>query len=51
VDVSDIRPVKVGDKVELWGAGLDVNLVAESAGTIGYELVTRMPARVPRIAV
>ncbi len=48
VDVTDIAAVHVGDPVTLWGEGLPVGEVARHASTIGYELVTRMPARVPR---
>jgi alanine racemase len=48
VDVTDIDPVAVGDEVELWGKSLSVNEVASYADTIGYELLTRMPARVER---
>lgn len=48
VDVTDLPPVKVGDPVTLWGEGLPVGEVARHADTIGYELVTRMPPRVPR---
>ena len=39
----------IGDEVILWGDGLPVDEVARHAGTIGYELTTRMPARTPRI--
>ncbi len=49
VDVSDISPVKVGDKVELWGTNLAVSKVAESAQTISYDLLTRVSPRVPRV--
>jgi alanine racemase len=35
----------------LWGAGLPLAEIALCANTIGYELVTRMPARTPRIVV
>lgn len=48
VDVTEIDSVNIGDKVVLWGCGLDVNEVASYADTIGYELVTRMPLRVPK---
>jgi alanine racemase len=51
VDVTDLPEVKVGDEVTLWGVGLPVAEVARHAGTIGYELTTRMPARTPRIVV
>ena len=49
VDVTDIGSVKVNDEVELWGENLLANEVAGWADSIGYELVTRMPKRTPRI--
>jgi alanine racemase len=51
VDVTDLDGVRVGDPVVLWGEGLPVAEVAEPAGTIGYELLTRMPRRTPRVVV
>ena len=48
VDVTGLDCVIPGDKVELWGKELDVNEVAAYAGSIGYELVTRMPKRTKR---
>ncbi|KAF1052825.1 MAG: Alanine racemase, biosynthetic [Stenotrophomonas maltophilia] len=48
VDLSEAPEARVGDPVELWGANLPVDEVARSAGTIGYELLTRITARVPR---
>ncbi len=48
VDVTTLPSVNVGDAVELWGKQLPINEVAASAGTISYELVTRMPLRAPR---
>lgn len=51
VDVTDVDSVCVGDEVELWGKTLSVNEVARHADTIGYELLTRMPARVARTLV
>ncbi|MEM6581467.1 MAG: alanine racemase [Pseudomonadota bacterium] len=51
VDVTDIPDVAIGDEVILWGEGLPVDEVATHAGTIGYELTTRMPARTPRVVV
>ncbi len=44
----DLRPVPgaaVGAPVELWGAGLPIEEVAVSAGTIPYELLCRMHMR------
>lgn len=48
VDVTDLLSVNINDPVELWGKNLAVNEVAEHAGTLGYELVTRMTGRVRR---
>ncbi len=50
VDVTDLPEVALGDEAILWGAGLPVGEVARAAGTIGYELLTRMPPRTPRLA-
>ncbi|RRJ83061.1 alanine racemase [Aestuariirhabdus litorea] len=47
VDVTDLPPVSLNDPVVLWGAELPVNEIAACAGTIGYELLTRMTGRVP----
>jgi alanine racemase len=51
VDVTDLESVSIGDPVELWGNQLNVKLVADHCGTLGYELLTRMPLRVPRIYI
>ena len=48
VDVTDVD-AQIGDRVILWGAELPVNEVARFCDSIGYELLTRMPARVPRV--
>ncbi len=48
VDLSDHPDAKVGDAVELWGANLSVDRVAQASGDIGYELLTKVTARVPR---
>jgi hypothetical protein len=51
IDVTDVPGVAIGDEVELWGRELPVEEVAAIAGTIPYELLTRIGARVPRVAV
>ncbi len=51
VDVTDLESVNTGDPVVLWGQALPLNEVATAAGTISYELVTRMPLRTPRIYI
>ena len=50
VDVSNIS-ANIGDEVILWGDGLPLNEIANTANTIGYELTARMPKRVPRIVI
>lgn len=49
VDLTDHATARVGDSVELWGPGIPVNAVAAAAGTIGYQLLTGVSSRVPRI--
>ncbi len=39
----------IGDEVELWGDGIDPYLQANLAGTIPYELTTRIGERVEKI--
>jgi len=51
VDVTAIKNVSIGDKVELWGANLPANEVARWADTIGYDLITGVSQRVPRIYI
>ncbi len=52
VDVTDVPAARPGSRVTLIGrdgdASIDANELADAAGTIGYELVTRLPADVPR---
>jgi len=47
IDITDLTGVAVGDQVCLWGKGLSINEVASHAGTIGYELMTRVTQRLP----
>lgn len=46
VDLSEQPGAKVNDRVVLWGEGLPVEEIAESAGTIGYELLCGVTNRV-----
>ena len=48
VDLTDHPDADVGASVELWGDALPIDVVAHAAGTIGYELMTAVTARVPR---
>ena len=53
VDVSHIPGVRIGDEVVLIGsqgqASLTAEMVAERLGTIHYEVVSEILARVPRV--
>jgi alanine racemase len=48
VDVTDSGPVEVGAYAVLWGPDQPVERMAERAGTIPYELLCGLRARVPR---
>lgn len=50
VDVTGLD-VAVGDRVELFGPGRMLDAAAAAAGTISYELLSAITARVPRIYV
>ncbi|MFN2426038.1 MAG: alanine racemase [Candidatus Binatia bacterium] len=47
-DVTHVAGVAVGDEVTLWGKDPGVEEVAATAGTIAYELLARVGARVRR---
>lgn len=47
VDLSALPGAGVGSEVVLWGDGLPVEEIARAAGTISYELMCGLTARVP----
>jgi alanine racemase len=47
VDLTDMPEAQTGSPVVLWGEGLPVEEVAHAAGTISYELLCALAARVP----
>jgi alanine racemase len=53
IDVSAIPAVQAGDEVTLIGGGMhspvSVDRVAQQTGTIGYEVITQLLPRVPRV--
>lgn len=49
VDLSAVPQADVGDHATLWGEGLPVERVARAAGTIGYELLTRVAGRLRQV--
>lgn len=46
IDLRGVPGVEVGDPVTLWGEGLPVDEIAQWAGTISYDLLCRVSARV-----
>jgi alanine racemase len=49
LDVTDTPNAQPGAVVNLIGAGVPLDEVARQAGTISYEVLTRIGARVPRL--
>jgi alanine racemase len=59
VDITDLPHANVGSEVTLWGMpqkskasaqssyGVAIDEVAHAAGTVGYELMCALAARVP----
>ncbi len=50
IDVTDVPDPRIGDEVTLWGgtSGIDAGDLATKAGTISYELLTRVSRDIPR---
>ncbi|WP_332912695.1 alanine racemase C-terminal domain-containing protein [Algoriphagus boritolerans] len=48
VDVSEID-AKVGDEAVIYGEQISLNELADQIGTIPYELLTNISARVKRV--
>jgi alanine racemase len=51
VDLSNIPQAGVGSPVTLWGDGLSADEVAACAGTVSYELLCALAARVPQVEI
>jgi alanine racemase len=51
VDLSPTPEARVGSPVILWGEGLPADEVAASAGTVSYELLCALAARVPQLEI
>jgi alanine racemase len=49
VDITDLTEAGVGTRVVLWGEGNPIDDVATAAGTVSYELMCALTARVPVI--
>lgn len=48
-DITDLPQAGIGTRVVLWGEGNPIDDVAQAAGTVGYELMCALAARVPVI--
>jgi alanine racemase len=46
VDLADIPEAQTGTRVVLWGEGMPVEQVAQSAGTVSYQLLSALTSRV-----
>jgi len=55
VDITDVPGISVGDRATLLGSDgdqvIDLEEMAETAGTISYEILTGFTARLPRVWV
>ncbi len=51
VDVTALPEAYIGTPVTLWGEGLSADEVAAAAGTLSYELLCGLAARVPVVEV
>jgi alanine racemase len=47
VDLTDAPLAEIGSPVELWGGQVPIDEVATHSGTVGYELMCALAARVP----
>lgn len=50
IDLTDLPHSNVGDAVELWGQNVPIETIAQSAGTIAYELLTKITPRVRELS-
>lgn len=51
IDITDLKNVKTGDSVEVFGKHAKIQDLAKAANTISYELFTRISSRVQRVYV
>ena len=53
VDLGEDNDVQVGDEVTVFGgdSGIEAADWGTAAGTINYEIITRIGARVPRVVI
>lgn len=49
IDLTDKMKIDVGSEIEVFGKNNSINVLAETAGTIPYELTCAVSKRVPRV--
>lgn len=49
IDVTDVADVRIGDRAEIFGEAVPVDMLAETLGTIPYEVLTSVAERVKRV--
>jgi alanine racemase len=49
IDITGQPDAGIGTRVVLWGEGNPIDDVAQAAGTVSYELMCALAARVPVI--
>jgi alanine racemase len=47
IDLTPLPQAGIGSNVEFWGKQIDVNVIAQAAGTISYELLCNVK-RIPK---
>jgi alanine racemase len=48
IDLTDCPNPRIGDSVELWGSHIPIEVIANHANTIAYELMCQVTQRVIR---
>lgn len=51
MDVTEVADAAPGRRVELFGPNIAIDTVARAAGTVSYEILSRIAPRVPRIHI
>lgn len=51
MDVTEVADAAPGRRVEVFGANVPIDTVARAAGTVSYEILSRIASRVPRIHI
>jgi len=50
-DVTNVDNAQIGDEIELWGNEVRIERIAEFNGMSAYELLARIPKRLPRVRI